>query len=112
MEFTHLSWDNQYREFVGIISKYSIEKQGFFQLVAGVFPRKVVWNYIDTPFGQINFFNTHLSFNSQAVRIEQSQQVLEYIQEINDQYAATGTIVTSQINFQKRLNPQQDLSMI
>ncbi len=69
ISFTHLSWDNQFREFVGIISKYPVEEEGFLSLVPGVFPRKLVWNYINTPLGKINFFNTHLSFNSANVRI-------------------------------------------
>ncbi|MCD4731639.1 MAG: endonuclease/exonuclease/phosphatase family protein [Bacteroidales bacterium] len=98
MEFTHLSWDNQYREYIGIISKYPVEEEGFFQLVTGVFPRKVVWNYINTPLGKINFFNTHLSFNSQSVRIQQSQQILEYMEDINNQYTAAGTILCGDFN--------------
>jgi endonuclease/exonuclease/phosphatase family metal-dependent hydrolase len=28
--FTHLSWNNQFREFVGIITKYTVEEEGFF----------------------------------------------------------------------------------
>jgi len=98
MEFTHLSWDNQYREYIGIISKYPVEEEGFFQLITGVFPRKVVWNCINTPLGKISFFNTHLSFNSQSVRIQQSQQILEYMQDINNQYPAAGTILCGDFN--------------
>jgi len=98
MEFTHLSWDNQYREYIGIISKYPVEEEGFYQLITGVFPRKVVWNHIDTPFGKINFFNTHLSFNSQSVRIQQSQQLLEYMQDINNQFTASGSILCGDFN--------------
>jgi endonuclease/exonuclease/phosphatase family metal-dependent hydrolase len=98
MEFTHLSWDNQFREYIGIISKYPVEEEGFYQLIAGVFPRKVVWNHIDTPFGKVNFFNTHLSFNSQSVRIQQSQQILEYMYDINNQYTAAGTILCGDFN--------------
>jgi len=74
--FTHLSWDNQFREFVGIITKYNVEEQGFFQLVQGAFPRKVVWNKINTPIGTVNFFNTHLSFNSSSVRTVQVGQII------------------------------------
>jgi len=80
---THLSWDNQFKEFIGIISKYPVSNQGYFQLVTGVFPRKVIWNQITTPIGDINIFNTHLSFNSAAVRLEQVEQVENYIQTIS-----------------------------
>ncbi|UCH64477.1 MAG: endonuclease/exonuclease/phosphatase family protein [Ignavibacterium sp.] len=55
-EFTHLSWNNNFREFVGIITKYNVEEEGFFQLVQGTFPRKVIWNKINTPIGTVNFF--------------------------------------------------------
>ncbi len=76
---THLSWDNQFKEFIGIISKYPVNDQGYYQLVSGVFPRKIVWNQISTPVGEINFFNTHLSFNSASVRLVQVEQADDYI---------------------------------
>ena len=76
---THLSWDNEFKEFIGIITKYPVNDQGYFQLVSGVFPRKVVWNQISTPIGEINFFNTHLSYNSASVRLQQVQQIGDYI---------------------------------
>jgi len=79
----NLSWDNQFKEFIGIISKYPINDQGYFQLVTGVFPRKVIWNQISTPIGEINIFNTHLSFNSAAVRLEQVKQIESHIKTIS-----------------------------
>ena len=27
--FTHLSWNNRFREYIGIVSKYPVQKQGF-----------------------------------------------------------------------------------
>ncbi len=95
---THLSWDNQFREFIGIISKYPVEESGYFQLIQGVFPRKVVWNYIDTPLGKINFFCTHLSFNSQSVRIQQVQQISDYVNTIEDDYIGEATILCGDFN--------------
>lgn len=77
-EQTHEAWDNQYREFIGIISKYPVEEQGFRDLTPGIFPRKVLWNYINTPLGNINFFNTHLSFNSSKTRKIQVDEILDY----------------------------------
>ena len=77
-EQTHKSWDNQFREFIGIITKLPVLEQGFQNLTPGVFPRKVVWNYIETSFGNINFFTSHLSFNSSATRRIQVDEILNY----------------------------------
>ena len=96
--FTHLSWNNQFREFVGIITKHNVEEEGFFQLVSGVFPRKVVWNKIDTPIGTVNFFNTHLSFNSSSVRVQQVQQIIQYIENTENNHPAIASILTGDFN--------------
>ncbi|MBT8379443.1 MAG: hypothetical protein KJN64_09445, partial [Ignavibacteria bacterium] len=75
-----------------------MEETGFYQLVAGVFPRKVVWNKIITPLGIVNFFNTHLSFNSASVRTTQVQQIISYIESIELSHPAIGTILTGDFN--------------
>jgi endonuclease/exonuclease/phosphatase family metal-dependent hydrolase len=96
---THLSWNNQFREFIGIITKYPVEETGFFQLVIGVFPRKVVWNKINTPLGTVNFFNTHLSaFNLSQVRVQQVQQIINYVNSIEQVHPSIGTILTGDFN--------------
>jgi len=95
---THLSWDNQFKEFIGIISKYPVNDQGYFQLVTGVFPRKVVWNQISTPVGEINFFNTHLSFNSASVRLVQVEQVDDYISATTTLTGIISNILTGDFN--------------
>lgn len=95
---THLSWDNQFKEFIGIVSKYPVEESGYHQLMQGVFPRKVIWNHIETPLGKINFFCTHLSFNSQSVRIQQVQQITDYINTIENDYSAEATILCGDFN--------------
>jgi len=95
---THLSWNNQFREFIGIITKYPVEETGFFQLVTGVFPRKVVWNKINTPIGTVNIFNTHLSFNSASVRTIQVQQIISYIESIEPNNPAVASILTGDFN--------------
>jgi len=97
-QFTHLSWDNQFREFIGIITKHPVIDSGFHQLATGVFPRKVVWNYIDTPLGKVNFFNTHLSFNSSSVRLEQAGQIIDYADEIITEFPASATFLTGDFN--------------
>lgn len=97
---THLSWDNQFKEFIGIISKYPVDDEGYVQLVTGVFPRKVVWNQINTALGEINFFCTHLSFNSQDVRLEQVQQIDAYITEISQENKVNTSILCGDFNDQ------------
>jgi endonuclease/exonuclease/phosphatase family metal-dependent hydrolase len=98
-EFTHLSWSNQFREFVGIISKYPVVDTGYFQLATGVFPRKVVWNKINTPLGTVNVFNTHLSaFNLSQVRIQQVQQIISYVESIELNHSAVAAILTGDFN--------------
>jgi len=95
---THLSWDSQYKEFIGIITKYPVEEKGYHQLATGVFPRKVIWNKISTPSGTVNFFNTHLSYNDSNVRIQQVQQIIDYVNEIENNYPATASILTGDFN--------------
>jgi endonuclease/exonuclease/phosphatase family metal-dependent hydrolase len=95
---THLSWNNQFKEFIGIISKYPVEQQGFYQLVPGAFPRKVVWNLINTPLGKINFFNTHFDYQSVSVRLQQATQTVSYITQQENQYQSIATILTGDFN--------------
>ncbi len=95
---THLSWSNQFREFIGIITKHPVQETGFFQLIAGAFPRKVIWNKINTPLGTVNFFNTHLSFNSASVRTVQVQQIISYIETIEPNNPAIATMLTGDFN--------------
>lgn len=95
---THLSWNNQFKEFIGIISKYPVEQQGFYQLVPGAFPRKVVWNLINTPLGKINFFNTHFDYQNTSVRLQQATQTINYITQQESQYQSIATILTGDFN--------------
>ena len=95
---THLSWNNQFKEFIGIISKYPVEQQGFYQLVPGAFPRKVVWNLINTPLGKINFFNTHFDYQSSSVRLQQATQTINYIIQQENQYQSIATLLTGDFN--------------
>ncbi len=96
--FTHLSWDNQYREYIGIISKFRIQTQGSKQLPPGAFPRRVVWNYLTTPLGMINIFTTHLSYNSSSVRIQQVQSIKNYIAAEEVNHSSIATILTGDFN--------------
>lgn len=98
MSFTHLAWDNQFRELVGIISRYPVEKEGSKSLVPGAFPRRLVWNYINTPLGRINVFNTHLSFVSANVRFKQMQQIIPHIENIESSHPGVATILMGDLN--------------
>jgi endonuclease/exonuclease/phosphatase family metal-dependent hydrolase len=97
-EFTHKSWDNQFNEYIGIISKYPVEEEGYQQLATGVFPRKAIWNFINTPMGMINFYCTHLSYNSQSVRLQQVEQIDAFIEETNQTYEADANILCGDFN--------------
>ncbi len=97
-EFTHYSWDNQYNEYIGIITKLPVLETGYYQLATGVFPRKVVWNLIDTPLGKINFLSTHLTYNSSTVRQQQVQQIMDYISSLNQNNETKGTILCGDFN--------------
>ena len=96
---THVSWD-QFYESVGIISKHPVEQEGFQQLTTGVFPRKVVWNHINTPLGQINFFNTHLSYlpEHNEIRVLQVQQIKQFIEQQETAFPGIGTVLTGDFN--------------
>ena len=97
-EQTHESWDNQFREFIGIITKLPVLKKEFQNLTSGVFPRKVVWNYIDTEFGKINFFTSHLSFNNSATRRIQVDEILNYAGFLNSIKSNIANILTGDFN--------------
>ena len=97
-EFTHYSWDSQYNEYIGIITKLPVLETGYHQLATGVFPRKVKWNLIDTPLGKINFLSTHLTYNSSSVRQEQVQQIMDYINSLNQNNETKGTILCGDFN--------------
>ncbi len=96
--YEHLAWDNQFRELIGIISKYSVKESGHKQLSKGIFYRQVIWNYIETPLGMINLFATHLSFNSRIVRVKQVQEIKQYIAKIDDKYPTIATILAGDFN--------------
>jgi len=75
---THDAWDNQFKEYVGIVSKYEFKEQGYLDLTPGIFPRKVVWGLFDTSIGKINFFNTHLSYYSAWVNEKEIDEILNF----------------------------------
>jgi endonuclease/exonuclease/phosphatase family metal-dependent hydrolase len=96
--FTHLSWSNAFREFVGIISKHPIIESGYKQLPPGLFIRKVVWSYIDSPLGMINFFSTHLSFTNVEARINQVEEIIPYVAETEPNNPGIASVLVGDFN--------------
>ena len=96
--FTHVSWDNQFNEYVGIISKLPVQQSGYDQLVTGTFPRKVLWSQIITSFGTLNFFNTHLDHLSSDIRILQVKGIISYISQMESIYPPIASILTGDFN--------------
>jgi endonuclease/exonuclease/phosphatase family metal-dependent hydrolase len=96
--YTHLSWSNQYREFIGIITKYPVTESGFLSLIPGAFPRKVIWNRINTPLGMVNFFNTHVDYVSTTVRVQEVQQIIGFIAQKDTLFPAVASILTGDFN--------------
>lgn len=103
--FTHLSWNNTFREFVGIISKYPILDSGYKQLPPGLFIRKCVWSYIDSPLGKINFFSTHLSFTNVEARIPQVEEIIPYVEETEQNNPGIASILVGDFNDEPNSEP-------
>ena len=103
--FTHLSWDNQYREYIGIITKHPVISLGYKSLPQGTFPRKVVWNYINTPLGNVNFFSTHLSFSTELARNQQVDAIIPYITEQESNYEGVASILVGDFNATPNSSP-------
>lgn len=96
--FTHKSWDNTFNEYVGIITKHPVVQSDYLQLVVGAFPRKVLWNQINTPIGKINFFNTHLDHKTADIRVQQVGQIISYIALKDSTSPALGSVLTGDFN--------------
>ncbi len=98
-QFTHTSW-NQFDESIGIISKFPVIATNYLDLTPGVFPRKVVWNYINTPLGTVNFFNSHLSYmeNHNSIRMQQVQEIMDFIVSKENTWAGQASILTGDLN--------------
>jgi len=108
--YEHLAWGNQVRELIGIISKYPIIKHNHKTLSRGIFDRQVIWCYIQTPAGMINMFTTHLSFNSDSIRIKQVQEIKNFVLEREAENTSVGTIISGDFNSNSNTKPIQMLS--
>ena len=108
---THVGWDEFY-ESIGIVSKYPVEQYGYKALAKGNVVRKVVWNHINTPLGKVNFFNTHLSYRPEhdAVRLLQTQQIMEYMTLKENAWPGTALILTGDMNTLPKTEPIAQLT--
>ncbi|MFA5832777.1 MAG: endonuclease/exonuclease/phosphatase family protein [Bacteroidota bacterium] len=108
--FTHLSWDNQFNEYVGIITKHPAIEVGYFDLVKGAFPRKILWNRINTPLGMINFFNTHLDHKTPEIRVQQVQEIISYVNQKDLSSPAIASVLTGDFNDEPHTSTIQSLT--
>jgi endonuclease/exonuclease/phosphatase family metal-dependent hydrolase len=97
--YTHIAWE-QFREGVGIVSKYPVVNSGFRSLPHESFPRKAAWNRIESPLGFLNVFSTHLAYESDQndVRMQQVEEIMEYISEIEAAYPSSAAILGGDFN--------------
>ncbi len=98
-EVTHTSW-SQFDESIGIISKHPIISYGYDNLTPGVFPRKVVWTYIQTPIGYVHFFNTHLSYQNDhnSIRIQQTNEIKDFISLKESTWTGISSVLVGDFN--------------
>lgn len=95
---THIAWD-EFREGVGLVSKYPVLQQGFRSLPRGTFLRKAAWMKIDSPLGPANVFSTHLSYGDQhAVRVQQTEALISYVAETEGGHPSIGAVVGGDFN--------------
>lgn len=95
---THFSWST-YDEGVAIMTIHIVLENDFIDLPPGVFNRKAVMARVLTPFGIVDFFNTHLSYgDQQSVRNAQVEAIKNYISQKNADSVATITLLTGDFN--------------
>lgn len=95
---SHLSWNDQFKEMIGIVSKYPVLQKSSLSLTAGAFPRKAIWHLIETPMGNIHFFNTHLDYLNPGVRIQEIKEIKSFISVKDSLFESIGTVLTGDFN--------------
>lgn len=97
---THKSWVGTAWEGVAIISRFPVKERGWQSLEIGVFPRKILWNAIETPLGTVNVLNTHLAFREDHNEIREVQvlQILEFVADKIGDVPAWATVLTGDFN--------------
>lgn len=110
-QVTHTSW-SQFDESIGIISKHPIISNGYDNLTPGVFPRKVVWTYLQTPIGYLHFFNTHLSYLTEhnAIRLQQVNEIKEFVTSKESSWNGIGSILVGDLNCTPSSDPVSALT--
>jgi len=77
---THIGWE-QFNEGVGLVTRLPLLESGTISLTPGAFPRKVVWNRLQSGEGELQVFSTHLDHLSSAVRLVQAGEVRDFVME-------------------------------
>lgn len=77
---SHVGWE-QFDEGVGIVSRWPVVEESCQPLVNGTFPRRVAWQRIQTPYGEVQAFSTHLEHmsNQGSVRLQQARQARDFV---------------------------------
>ena len=97
-ERTHFAWST-YDEGIAILTRHIILDSDARALPPGIFERKVLWAKVLTPFGIVNFFDTHLSYgNQESVREAQVNAIKEFVAEKSMDPIAIANIVCGDFN--------------
>lgn len=96
---SHVAWD-QFDEGVGIVSRWPVSEGACQVLANGTFPRRVAWQRVNTPDGEVQAFSTHLEHmaNQGAVRLLQARQARDFVLGTLAQYPGSGAILGGDFN--------------
>ena len=94
---THVGWE-LFNEGVGLVSRLPVLETGYRQLATGSFPRKAVWNRVQTAEGELQVFSTHLDHLSGSVRLLQATQVRDYVLETLADHPGSGAVLGGDFN--------------
>lgn len=96
---SHVAWD-QFDEGVGIVSRWPVSEDDCHALANGTFPRRVAWQRVNTPDGEVQVFSTHLEHmaNQGAVRLLQARQARDFVLGKLAQYPGSGAILGGDFN--------------
>ena len=75
---TDEAWWGSFKQFEGMISKYPFIEKDYTVLTGGLFPVFCLYGLFNTPIGEVNFFTTHLSYESAWVNETQIQEILNF----------------------------------
>jgi endonuclease/exonuclease/phosphatase family metal-dependent hydrolase len=84
---------------MAILSRYPFFQRGRKDLPPGELRRAVLWTQLETPFGFVNFYNTHLSYGGQQnARISQATEILRYMERQDTTTLHIATLLSGDMN--------------